>query len=310
MAFPTETVYGLGGHAFDLEAVAGIFAAKERPEFDPLIVHVAEFDQIGQLAVEMPDRARRLGERFWPGPLTLVLDKQPEVPDLVTAGLSTVAVRIPDHAVTLELLRLAAVPMAGPSANRFGRLSPTTAEHVAEQLGDRIDLILDGGPCRVGIESTVVRVTDDAAWLLRPGGVPVEEIESVIGPVRVPEATSDPTVAQHAPGMLPTHYAPRARVVIADHVADWLRRSGESITAGRWGLLAFREPPPSTLRPFQRVEVLSREGNLTQAAAGFFAKVRVLDAEGLDVILAERFPDRGLGRALNDRLERAAATAE
>src|SRR5690606_17904261 len=183
VAFPTETVYGLGANALDSAAVADVFAAKERPHFDPLIVHVATLEAARELVTEFPDTAVRLAEKFWPGPLTLVLPKVDRVPHLVTAGLPSVGVRIPAHPLALELIERAGVPIAAPSANLFGQVSPTTAEHVAAQLADRIDYILDGGPCRVGVESTVLHLGGERPLLLRPGGVSLEDLEAVIGPV-------------------------------------------------------------------------------------------------------------------------------
>lgn len=302
VAFPTETVYGLGAAALDVEAVARLFAAKARPRFDPLIVHIAELDELEQLAASVPEPARKLAQRFWPGPLTLVLVKTDAVPDLVTAGLPTVAIRIPDHPLALQLLRHSRVPLAAPSANKFGRLSPTLPAHVAEQLGDEIDYILDGGPCRVGVESTVLSLADEAAKLrpviLRPGGLPAEEIASIIGPVAV--AALQPCDASHAqpsPGMLKKHYAPRTPLLLADE--------NTQLPAGkRIGRLAFMSCDP--LERFAAVEILSQRGDLTEAAANFFAALRRLDAEKLDLIAAEPLPEEGLGRALNDRLRRAA----
>ena len=184
VAVPTETVYGLAANALDPKAVARIFAAKERPFFDPLIVHVPDLDWLPRVVSHMPPLAQKLADRFWPGPMTLVLPRAAQIPDLVTSGLPAVGVRIPDHEMTRQLLRLAQVPVAAPSANPFGRLSPTTAEHVAAQLGDRVDAILDGGPCRVGVESTVLKVDESQVTLLRPGGIPQEEIESLVGVVQ------------------------------------------------------------------------------------------------------------------------------
>lgn len=297
VAFATETVYGLGANALDAHAVARVFEAKGRPHFDPLIVHLADASWLARVASEVPDRARELAHRFWPGPLTLVLPKAEAVPDLVTAGLPTVAVRVPDHPLARELLRRADIPVAAPSANLFGRLSPTSAEHVAEQLSDRIDYILDGGPCRVGVESTVLSLAGDTPTLLRPGGLPLEDLEAVIGPVAHPDPSQHPSAAaQPSPGMLPRHYAPRTPVEIG-HAADF-RPGGRRV-----GLLtlALKE-----FTGFTAVEALSATGDLTQAAANFFAALRRLDAQSLDLILAEPFPEHGLGRALNDRLRRAA----
>lgn len=303
VAFATETVYGLGANALDAEAVARVFAAKQRPTFDPLIVHLADPGDLSRIA-EPPGRAaRQLIDRFWPGPLTLVLPKKPIVPDLVTAGLPTVAVRVPAHDQARELIRLSGVPVAAPSANPFGAISPTTAQHVLDQLGDRIDFVLDGGPCRVGIESTVLLVEDSQPpLLLRPGGLPVEEIEAVSGPVaRLSQPSVDPHLPQTAPGMLSRHYAPRTPLRIAAAL-------GAAPRGSRMGLLTLTAPVNPA--EFAVVETLSMDGSLTEAAAQFFAALRRLDAAGLDLILARPFPETGLGRALNDRLRRAAHDGE
>ena len=298
VSFATETVYGLGANALDVNAVARVFAVKNRPYFDPLIVHIADRLWLPRLVSSWPEAADRLAGQFWPGPLTLVLPKTDLVPDLVTSGLPSVAVRMPSHPLALELLRLASVPVAAPSANLFGQLSPTCAEDVSERLGDQIDYLLDGGPCSVGVESTVLLLEAGRAVLLRPGGVPLEEIESVIGPVALPsrEPTSDQAAAL-SPGMLPQHYAPRTPLVIVEELSR--------VTApDRCGLLTLR-PHPAAAR-FAAVETLSAEGNLTAAAANFFAALRRLDAAHVEQIVAMPFPNHGLGRALNDRLTRAA----
>lgn len=297
VAFATETVYGLGANALDARAVARIFDVKGRPHFDPLIVHLADASWLGRLASRIPDQARELTHRCWPGPLTLVLPKTETVPDLVTSGLPTVAVRVPDHPLARDLLRNAGVPVAAPSANLFGRLSPTSAAHVAEQLGDRIDYILDGGPCRVGLESTVLSLVEQTPVLLRPGGLPLEVIEAIVGPVAHPDPSQHPSAgAQPSPGMLPRHYAPRTPVQIG--------RAADFQPAGRRvGLLTLTL---GDVAGFTAVEALSSTGALTEAAANFFAAMRRLDAQSLDLILAEPFPEHGLGRALNDRLQRAA----
>lgn len=299
VAFATETVYGLGADALSPHAVARVFEVKDRPRLDPLIVHVADVSEFRRLGRDIPPDAFRLADAFWPGPLTLVVCKADVVPDIVTAGLPTVAVRIPAHPQALELLRASGRPIAAPSANRFGRLSPTTAEHVAEQLGEKIDYILDGGPCKVGVESTVIALPGEERLLLRPGGLAVEEIEAVIGPLGpMPTDANSPAQPQISPGRLPRHYAPRTPLVVQS-AGDPLPAS-----ADRTGLLTLREiSDPS---PFCVVETLSQRGDLTEAAAGFFAALRRLDAEQLDIIVAEPFPEHGLGRALNDRLRRAA----
>lgn len=295
VAFGTETVYGLGANARDTNAVARVFAVKDRPKFDPLIVHIADEAQIDEVADEFNSLASALAERFWPGPLTLVLPKRSDIPDLVTAGRSSVAVRVPGSESARKLLRAAEIPVAAPSANPFGRISPTTAKHVAEGLGSSIEYIFDAGPCRVGIESTVVDVTDSTPRILRPGGIPGEALEEAVGPIRgpLPRAVG----GQAAPGNLPQHYAPITPLRIVAHPLASLPRTG---------LLALC--PDTNSATFERVEVLSEEGNLIEAAANFFAALRRLDAAGLDEIQATLFPERGLGRALNDRLRRAAAT--
>lgn len=305
VAFPTETVYGLGANALDERAVARVFEVKERPRFDPLIVHVADTKGALELAAEFPPVAHKLAKAFWPGPLTLVLPKKPVVPDLVTAGCPTVAVRIPDHPLALELLRTVKLPIAAPSANPFGRISPTTAAHVREQLGEKIDLILDGGPCRVGIESTVLQLTADRPVLLRPGGTALEDLEALIGPIVVPapDRQLSPGEGLVSPGTLSQHYAPKTPLELVAYRA--LSECSSAPPPGtRTGLLAFRgNSAPAT---FAHVEVLSPAGNLREAAANFFAALRRLDVAGLDRIVAEMVPETGLGRALNDRLRRAA----
>lgn len=292
VAFPTETVYGLGASAFNPQAVARIFEVKQRPRFDPIIVHIANFDEIKKLWAEIDERVWRLVEKFWPGPLTLVLPKSEIVPDIVTAGLETVAVRMPSHPVALELIKEAKVPIAAPSANLFGCLSPTTAEHVAEQIGERIDLIIDGGRCPVGVESTVLELVDEPV-VLRPGGVPIEEIERIIGKVKI----AAPSLKPKAPGQLPRHYSPRTPLKI-------IKEKDFQIPTGvKAGLLAFK--PPEGELPFEVVEVLSKTGDLREAACNLFSCLHKLDKAGLDIIYAEPVPEVGLGRAIMDRLRKA-----
>ena len=294
VAFPTETVYGLGADAFAPLAVARIFEVKKRPYFDPLILHVANPGDLGQLVTEIPSGAKKLVDRLWPGPLTVVLPKKEAVPDIVTAGLPTVAVRMPRHSIALRLIQLAESPIAAPSANPFGYLSPTTAEHVRDQLGDQVDLILDGGPCPVGVESTILSFVGGKPRLLRPGGVTLEEIEEMIGRVeRPPEEADHP----QSPGMLPKHYAPRTPIVL-DRSEKGYDYSGKRI-----GWLGLQEPDQP--HAFQHVEILSRIGDLKEAAANLFAAIRRLDALNLDLIVAEPVPEVGLGRAIMDRLRRA-----
>ena len=298
VAFATETVYGLGANALDAAALAHVFDVKQRPKFDPIIAHVARWSDVAPLVRFIPEQASLLAQRFWPGPLTIVFEKSDLVPDLLTAGLPTVAVRIPSHPLALELIGKAQLPIAAPSANVFGSISPTTAAHVAEQLGDRIDYILDGGPCRVGVESTVIDLTGSRAVLLRPGGLPVEEIESVIGPVLRPDPFAHADAGPRpAPGMMSRHYAPCTPLEAATTI-------GPVHANERVGLLTWK--PCDDVDRFAAVVVLSPTGNLREAAANFFAALRTLDSLGLDRILALEFPDEGLGLALNDRLRRAA----
>jgi len=293
VAFPTETVYGLGADALSPLAVVRIFEVKNRPRFDPLILHIADFSWLKEVCSSTGQKAVKLMERFWPGPLTLVLPKTQVVPDIVTAGLPTVAVRMPAHPVALELIREAGTPIAAPSANPFGYLSPTTAEHVREQIGEKVDLILDGGPCPVGVESTVIDLTEAEPTLLRPGGLPIEEIEKTIGQLRI--GTSHP-LKPHSPGQLSRHYAPQTPVRI-------LEDQGFDLKIGKKaGLLAFRSPKENL--PYKMVEVLSPGGDLREAAAKLFSCLHKLDRAGLEVIYAEPVPEVGLGRAIMDRLKK------
>lgn len=296
VAFPTETVYGLGASARDPEAVARIFEVKNRPSFDPLIVHADSIERVCECVDGFDARAQALAEAFWPGPLTMVLPRGKQVPDLVTAGLPTVAVRIPDHPVARSLIQKAGVPVAAPSANRFGGLSPTTAEHVRDQLGEDDVLILDDGPCRVGVESTIVSLVDDLPVVLRFGGTPIEAVEVCLGAVRIAVDRKD---LPQAPGMLDRHYAPSTPVRIRpDMLSPGLRQHA--------GLLAFRADADTA--GFAAVETLSDDGDLRTAASRLFAAMKRLDQAGVDVLYVETAPEHGLGRAINDRLRRAAAT--
>ncbi len=289
VAFPTETVYGLGADATNGIAVARIFEAKGRPRFNPLIVHAASLDHAQRLAI-FDARADHLARRFWPGALTLVLPVRADagLSDLVTAGLPTVALRVPSHPVALALLRAADVPIAAPSANRSGHVSPTRGEHVAADLGDRADLILDGGPCEAGLESTIVGLAGTEPLLLRPGAIPREAVEDALGR---PLADAPPErSAPSAPGQLASHYAPRARLRLnASHAEP-----GEVLLG--FGLSA----PRDALN-------LSRSGDLREAAANLFAHLRRLDETGANAIAVMPVPEEGLGEAINDRLVRAAA---
>ncbi|MBV8344524.1 MAG: threonylcarbamoyl-AMP synthase [Candidatus Eremiobacteraeota bacterium] len=292
VVLPTETVYGLAALVWDTAAVARIFELKARPTFDPLIVHVADLAGLERVAAHVPKVAETLIARFWPGPLTLVLRKRRSVPGLVTAGLDTVAVRMPSHPTARAVLRGIGEPLAAPSANPFGALSPTRAAHVAQALGTKVDLILDGGPAQYGIESTIVAVEPEPA-LLRPGAVAVEEIEAAIGPL----ARQPRPGGAMAPGRLPVHYAPRTPLRVIDPARVPLaERAGAAA-------LSFREP----FEGYAATRVLSRRGELREAAAALFEALHALDALGLARIDAQPFPDRGLGLAIMDRLRRAAA---
>jgi L-threonylcarbamoyladenylate synthase len=291
VAFPTETVYGLGGDATDDRAAARIFDAKGRPRFNPLIVHVPGLAEAEAIAI-FGERARRIARHFWPGPLTLVLPRRAEsdISLLACAGLDTVAVRAPSHPVARALLRAAGLPLAAPSANRSGQISPTSASHVAAELGERVALILDGGDCPIGLESTVLDLTGGTPALLRPGGTPLEELARLVGSFTAME--TDPA-APRAPGQLASHYAPRLKLR-KDAVAA---RPGEA-------LLAFGAAAPPG---FAEVLNLSETSDLTEAAANLFAMLRRLDRPEFAGIAVMPIPDDGLGRAINDRLRRAAA---
>lgn len=291
VAFPTETVYGLGADALNPQAVAKIFEVKKRPTFDPLIVHIDDLIWLKKLTRKVDKKAFTLIKRFWPGPLTLVLPKSSVVPDIVTAGLDTVAVRMPSHLVARKLIKLSRTPIAAPSANTFGHLSPTTAKHVEDQLGEKIDLILDDGRCSIGVESTVLFAVGDEITLLRPGGISVEEIEKVVGKVSFSK-----TKRIQSPGQLPSHYAPKSPLKIIeslDQIPD-----DKNI-----GVLLFKTPP-FTLRA-KTVEILTKKGDLREAATNLFSALHRLDESKVSVIYAESMPKTGLGLAIMDRLQRA-----
>jgi L-threonylcarbamoyladenylate synthase len=294
VAFPTETVYGLGGDATNGRAVARIFAAKGRPRFNPLIVHVPDL-AAAEIVAEFDARARVVAERFWPGPLTLVLPRRAAsgVSLLACAGLDTIAIRVPSHPIAQALLSAAGVPVAAPSANRSGRVSPTEAAHVRD-LGRRVAMVLDGGRCAIGLESTILDLTGATPELLRAGGVTLEALRAAVGDIGIP--ASDPT-APRAPGQLQSHYAPGLPVRL-DVVEA---RSGE-VRPGE-ALLAFGEAPAG----FAEIRYLSRGGDLEEAAGNLFAMLRAVDLPRFSAIAVMPIPEMGLGRAINDRLRRAAA---
>jgi L-threonylcarbamoyladenylate synthase len=296
VAFPTETVYGLGADALDATAVARIFAAKGRPSYNPLIVHVAAPAAARALVLRWPDAAARLAEAFWPGPLTLVLPKRPEVPDGVTAGLGSVAVRVPAHPVALALLVAAGRPIAAPSANRFTELSPTSAEHVIKALGDRVDVVLDGGPATVGIESTVLDLTGDRPVLLRPGMLSRERLVAVVGAVDLPDGEASGTEPRRSPGMVERHYAPRSTLIPYDAGDVPPALPGDTVVGA---LLLDAAPPAGVAHP------LRLPADPDGYARGLYAALHRLDDLGCAIVVVERVPPGPEWDGVRDRLERA-----
>lgn len=298
VAFPSETVYGLGADATNPTAAARIFEVKDRPHFDPLIVHLAEPDWLPRYVEIIPREAEWLAGRFWPGPLTIVLPKRAIIPDIVTAGLATVAIRVPLHPVARKLIATAGVPIAAPSANRFGRISPTTARAVASELGEKIDMILDGGPTSHGIESTVVGFGPQGLHVLRPGPITREELSDCLG--REVTLGGGAALRRAAPGQSLRHYAPTTSLRLVPSAKGLTFSTDKKV-----GLLAFREV--TARRRFKKIEILSPRGDLREAAAKLFTALRRLDEAGLDLIIAEGVPPNGLGLAIMDRLRKAAA---
>lgn len=308
VAFPTETVYGLGANALDEQAAQKIFTAKGRPAADPLIVHLSSVEQLPLVARSVPETGCHLMERFWPGPLTLILPKQPAVPDLVTSGLATVAVRVPNHPVALALIREAGLPLAAPSANRFGHISPTTAQHVWHDLRGRIDLILDGGSAAIGVESTVIDLSTTPPRILRPGGVTREMLETVLGPVKVLGQKRKAEPGLPSPGLLEKHYAPRAEMIlfVGERAWDALNAClAEQRLVRKVGVLAA-DDEAGVLE--QSGAVVYRLGSdLNSIARHIYAGMRWLDGQGVDLILCRDYGESGLGLAVRDRLMRAAS---
>ncbi len=297
VAIPTETVYGLAANALDPAVVVQIFEVKNRPAFDPLIVHLPNIDHVARYTTEFPLPLRALAERFWPGPLTILLPKKEIIPDLVTSGLPRVALRVPAHPLAHELLLHLPFPLAAPSANPFGYISPTTAQHVADQLFGKIPYILDGGPCSIGVESTIVGWENGKIVVYRLGGMSIEDIENVAGSVEIMlNQSSNPA----APGMLKSHYAPRKPLYL-NHLEENIERFKHQ----RIGLLTFQSYPETSIAAAHIA--LSPNGSLKEAAQHLFAALRALDNADIDLILAETMADQGLGKAINDRLRRAAA---
>ena len=306
VAFATETVYGLGANAFDAKAIAKVFSLKARPAFDPLIVHIENVEAAKEIAADFNEAAVKLATAFWPGPLTLVVKKKDIIPDIVTSGLDTVGLRIPKHPVARALIEQTGTAIAAPSANKFASISPTTAAHVKTEFGDEVPMILDGGPCETGIESTVISVVSEVPTVLRLGGTSMESLEAILGKdgVKLVDA-KDATVKENAnkgiasPGMLERHYAPQTGLHLVDDFNDF----SQNQLGKRIGLLSLSgvKAPAGIAHE----EILSANNDLNEAAANLFGAMRRLDEKNLDAIVAVRIPDVGLGRAINDRLQRA-----
>ena len=294
VAIPTETVYGLAGNEFEPKDLAKIFAAKERPTFDPLIVHIADIDQLADIAKDIPDEAYKLAEAYWPGPMTIILPKKDCIPDLCTSGLPSVAVRFPSHPVAQAIIKESGLPLAAPSANLFKHVSPTTAEHVAAQLADRIAGIVDGGACSVGVESSIISLAGETPTVLRPGAITPEMFSKVIGNVTVKESTSKPGQAMQAPGQCDTHYRPQVPLYFGE-IPEGYKLPARTVR------IAFGKQAgaiPATVN-------LSESGDMTEATSKLYAYMHDLDKPEYDLILVDPIPNTGVGMALNDRLKRA-----
>lgn len=299
VAIPTETVYGLAGNIYSEKAIRKIFEVKQRPLFNPLIVHVHTIEELNELVSEFPQKASLLAEAFWPGPLTLILKKKASVPDLITGGKPSVAVRIPKHPVTLELLRRLDFPLAAPSANPFNRISPTSSSHVESYFGDSLKLVLEGGECQNGIESTIIGFEAGEPVLYRLGSIAVEDIEQVAGPLSIKNKKQH---APDAPGMLAKHYSPQTKTILVQDPDSFISSS----TYSRIGAISFSETVKSLDK--NRVKILSPSGDLKEAASNLYSALHQLDSLGLDLIVAQRLPEEGLGKSINDRLERASSS--
>ena len=296
VAIPTETVYGLAGNIYSEKAIKAIFETKQRPMFNPLIVHIPSVDYLDKIVRSIPEKAKLLTNAFWPGPVTLVLKKKNTIPNLITAGKDTVAVRIPDHPVTSDLLNRLDFPLAAPSANPFNRISPTKPEHVEAYFKDQIKMVLDGGACKSGIESTIIGFENDNPIIYRLGSTSIEAIEAVVGEISIKNKND---IAPNAPGMLERHYAPRTKTILTDN----LQRSISEYKGLRIGLLLYNDILNDDGIDFKIV--LSQGKNLEEAASKLYDALHQLDNQDLDIIIAERLPDYGLGKSINDRLVRA-----
>lgn len=295
IGIPTETVYGLAANAFDANLVARIFEVKERPKFDPLIIHTYSITEVFKFVKSFPDDLMLIAEKFWPGPLTILLPRNAIIPDIVTSGLENVAIRIPNHPLTLELLKSLEFPLAAPSANPFGYISPTKASHVQDQLGSKIPFILDGGPSKIGVESTIIGYDEGALTIFRLGGISVEEIIEFSGNIRIKTHSSNPL----APGMIDSHYAPGKRMILGNLDTLIQKHYSENPIVICYDKLLNQYPAEMQI-------VLSPDSDVRQAATNLFASLRQADLMANSLILAEPVPDEGLGKAINDRLRRAA----
>ena len=297
IGFPTETVYGLAGNIYSEQAINSIFEIKKRPRFNPLIVHIATIDELDKIANEIPKNALKLAEKFWPGPLTLLLKKRDNVPDYITAGKDSVAVRIPNHPMALEILNAVGFPLAAPSANPFGSISPTTAQHVADFFPTEVEAVFDGGACQNGIESTIVGFDGEKVIIYRLGAISIEDIENIVG--KTERLTVDEN-APIAPGMLKKHYSPKTNFVLSNAVeVELLKHKNLKI-----GVLSFTTNYISN--DIKAIEILSPNGDFKEASRNLYAVMHRLDKQNLDIIISEIFPDHDLGKSINDRLSRAA----
>ena len=298
VSIPTETVYGLAGNIYSEKAINAIFITKQRPRFNPLIVHIPSVDKLENIVSHVPKKAKRLADAFWPGPITLVLPKQKTIPDLITAGKDTVAVRIPNHPATLELLSKLDFPLAAPSANPFNRISPTKPEHVEYYFKNDIKMVLDGGTCKSGIESTIIGFENDKPIVYRLGSTSIEAVEEVVGKVEIKNQKSE-ILNPLAPGMLAKHYAPKTKTILAEDVLEAISSCKEK----KIGILSFQNTIINDAITYQIV--LSPKGNFTEAASKLYNALHELDAQHLELIIAEKLPDKDLGKSINDRLQRA-----
>jgi len=297
VAIPTETVYGLAGNIYSVKAIRKIFEVKQRPLFNPLIVHLHSVEQLDEIVSDIPPKAQLLADAFWPGSLTLVLKKKATIPDIITAGKETVAVRIPNHPITLKLLKKLSFPLAAPSANPFNRISPTKALHVESYFKSSIQMVLEGGECKNGLESTIIGFENNEPILYRLGAISTEEIENVVGKINI-KTREEKT--PNAPGMLAKHYAPKTKTYLVNDIDTFITDYEDKTI----GLVSFSEA--ITASNVKHVEILSKSRDLKEAASNLYSSLHILDHLDLDMIVAQRFPDIGLGKSINDRLERAA----